>query len=412
MNKPVTTHFSIFAKLDVKTSSSWTTIQEVVDFLELIMTGPAVIRLEEAAYNISATINIHLPYSITLQGMSYGTAAIATATGLTGKPVFKCLSKSYFKMLNFDATTLTNYDKATGEDAIFFLGSGTYNEVKDCSFDRFYNTITDSTNAELWVFETDISNAQRNGIFVHIAIAGAVSKVAETNFISCVRGINLDKGSGATIQLATGGYYNVNAADSAIIYKPATFTSFASIAKTGNTWNSVGKYIEGFDFSRTDGRDANAILVSNAGMGDKKPYCFINVLNSNTTKTITTSITWYKADWGANTASTNCKWTIFNNKIRYQPNSKRNGIYSIAGNLSIDNINRVISICIVKNGNNAIRFGETTLKIMTANEPFQFSFVVFIEEVSVGDYFEIYYTSANSRDRIKIQGIQSLSTTQ
>jgi len=111
MNKPVTTHFSIFAKLDVKTSSSWTTIQEVVDFLELIMTGPAVIRLEEAAYNISATINIHLPYSITLQGMSYGTAAIATATGLTGKPVFKCLSKSYFKMLNFDATTLKQRGK-------------------------------------------------------------------------------------------------------------------------------------------------------------------------------------------------------------------------------------------------------------------------------------------------------------
>lgn len=398
--------------MDVNPNSSWTTLQEAVDFLELHMTGPSVIRLENESYDINETININLPYAITFQGLSYGTASIAAATGLAGKPMFRCLSECYFKMLNFDATTLTGYGTAVGEDAIRFLGSGTYNEIKDCSFDRFYNTITDSTNAELWVFETDISNAQRNGILVHSALAGTVVKVAESDFINCARGVNLDKGSGATIQLATGGYYNATATDSAIIYKPATFTSFASIAITGNSWNSIGKYIEGFDFTRTDARDANAIMVSNAGIGDKKPYCFINVLNSNTTKTITTANTWYKADWGTNTSSTTCKFTIVNNNITYQPLNKRNGIYSIAGNLSVDNINRVISIGIVKNGVTTTRFGETTLRITTQNQPFQFSFVVFLEDIAPGDYFEIYYTSANSGDVIKIQDIQWLVTTQ
>ncbi len=398
--------------LIVAENESWTTIQEAIDFLNIHMFGNTIIKLSFSTYDIGATININLPYALTLQGLSYGTVNINAASGLANKPMFRCLSECYFKMLTFDASTLSNYGTAAGEDAIRFLGSGTYNEVKDCSFDRFYNTITDSTNAELWVFETDISNAQRNGILVHGALPGVILKVAESDFINCKKGINLDKGSGATIQLASGGYYNSSATDTAITYRPSSFTAFASISITGNTWNNTGKYIEGFDFTRTDGRDANAILVSNAGIGDKKPYCFINVLNSNTTKTITTANTWYKADWGANTAFTTCKWTIVDNKITYQPVNKRNAIYTIAGNLSVDKTNSVISIGIVKNGVATTRYGETTLRITTANQPFQFSFVVFLEDIVAGDYFEVYYTSAGSGDVIKIQDIQWLATTQ
>ncbi len=398
--------------LIVAENESWTTIQEAIDFLNIHMFGNTIIKLSFSNYDIGSTININLPYALTLQGLSYGTVNINAASGLANKPMFRCLSECYFKMLTFDASTLSNYGTAAGEDAIRFLGSGTYNEVKDCSFDRFYNTITDSTNAELWVFETDISNAQRNGILVHGALPGVILKVAESDFINCKKGINLDKGSGATIQLASGGYYNSSATDTAITYRPSSFTAFASISITGNTWNNTGKYIEGFDFTRTDGRDANAILVSNAGIGDKKPYCFINVLNSNTTKTITTANTWYKADWGANTAFTTCKWTIVDNKITYQPVNKRNGIYTIAGNLSVDKTNSVISIGIVKNGGATTRYGETTLRITTANQPFQFSFVVFLEDIVAGDYFEVYYTSAGSGDVIKIQDIQWLATTQ
>lgn len=398
--------------LDVNANSSWTTLEEAIEFLDLHMSGPTVLRLGEETYDVSQTIVVDLPYSLTFQGISYGNATIAAASGLAGKPMFRCISDCYFKMLQFDATTLSNYGTASGEDAIRFLGSGTYNEVKDCSFDRFYNALLDSTNAELWVFECDISNAQQNGILVHGAVAGVILKVAETDFIDCARGINLAKGSGATIQLASGGYYNSTGTDTAIIYKPSTFTSYTSISIKGNLWNNTGKYIEGFDFSRTDARDANVILESNAGIGDKKPYCFINVLNSSTTKTITTANTWYKADWGTNTASTTCKWTIVNNKITYQPANKRNGSFTIAGNLSVDNANRVISIGIVKNGVTTTRYGETTLRVTTANQPFQFSFVVYLEDMAAGDYFEIYYTSANNGDVIKIQDIQWLVNTQ
>jgi hypothetical protein len=399
--------------LDVNSNSSWTSIDEVVEYLEEHMVGPTVVRLGEESYDVASTITIDLPYSLTFQGLSYGNSSISAASGLTGKPMFRCVSDCFFKMLSFDATTLTNYGTAAGEDAIRLVGSGTYNEVKDCTFERFYNTILDSSDAELWVFETDISNARNSGILVHSGDTGVIVKVAETDFIGCKRGLNLDKAVAATIQLASGGYYNTGGTDTAITYHPATFKDFTSISITGNSWNSIGKYIEGFDFTLSNKRDANAILESNAGVGDSKPKCFINVLNNNANQvTISSANTWYKANWGSNTASSTCKWTIEDNKITFQPTNKRNGWFTIAGNLSVNQINRVISIGVVKNGATGVRYGETTLRITTANQPFQFSFVVYLEDIGPNDYFEIYHTSANGSDIVKIQDIQWLVNTQ
>lgn len=222
----------------------------------------------------------------------------------------------------------------------------------------------------------------------------------------------MDKGSSATIQLMSGSYPNENSTDTAIVYSSATFTTPLIISITGNSWNNTGKFLEGFDFTRTDGRDANIILESNAGSGDKKPHCFINVLNSSTTKTLNNSGTWYKSDWGSNTSTVICKWTIAGNKITFQPTNKRNGIFSISGNLSVNQSNRNISIGIVKNGVTTTRYGETTLRTNTSNQPYQFSFIAFLEEIAPGDYFEIYYNTSSGGDVVKIQDIQWLVTTQ
>ncbi|MGB5007811.1 MAG: hypothetical protein WBO39_12810 [Ferruginibacter sp.] len=399
--------------MDVSVNSSWQTVQEAIEFLNLHMTGPAIIRLGSGSFNITETQTIDLPYTLTIQGSSFGASTIAAAPGLEGKPMFRCISDCYFKMLQFDATKLSGYGTATGEDAIRFVGSDTYNEIKDCNFDRFYNTILDSTNAELWIFETDIYNAQNHGILIHSAEDSVVVKVAETDFINCKTGIHMSKGSKAIIQLSSGGYYNASASDTAINYTASSFTSFRNISITGNTWNNTGKYIEGFDFTRTDGRDANAKVESNAGMGDQKPNCFINVINSSTTKTLTTINTWYKVDWGTNTSSETCKWTIASNKITYQPANSRNGIFIISGNLSVNNSNQNISITIVKNGNSAIKYGETTIRVTTLNQPFPFSFIAYLPNMLPGDYFEIYYSNpTNGGQVVKIQDIQWLVNTQ
>ena len=404
--------------MDVNSEGSWTTIQEAMEYLAVHMDGPTVIRLGAQTYNIPSTIVINLPFAVTIQGLSYGTSTIAAATGLAGKPMFRCLSDCYFKMLQFDATTLTGYGTAANEDAIRLLGSGTYNEIKDCTFDRFYNTILDSSNAELWLFESDISNAQRNGILIHGGVDSVTVKVAQTDFIGCARGINLSKGNKATIQLESGGYYNVASTDTAILYKPATFTSMISVAIKGNSWNNTGKYIEGFDFSRSDGRDANVIMESNAGIGDKKPYSHITVLNSATTTTLTTTNTWYKVAWNNTlTTFTTSKWTITNasgnvNRITYQPLNRRDGYFIISGNLSCSATNSTISIGIVKNGASGTRYGETTLRTANSGTASQFTTVVYLSDIAPGDYFELWASTTTGGDIITMLDLLWLAQTQ
>lgn len=397
--------------LDVSANSSWTSIEEAIEFLEEHMSGPTVLRLSDESYEITETVVIDLDYPLTILGASYGMSSIVAGTGLTGKPMFRCISDCYFKMLDFDATTLSNYGTLAGEDAIRLVGSGTYNEVKDCTFENFYNTILDSTNAELWVFETDISNATNNGILIHGNTPGVTVKVAETDFIGCNKGVNMSKGSNATIQLASGGYYQTTG--TAILYQPTTFTNFTSISITGNSWDNSGTYISGFDFTRSDGRDKNAILESNAGMGDQRPNCFINVLNSSTPKTLSTFNTWYKADWGSNTSVETCKWSVSSNRITYQPTNRRNGLFTVSGNLSVNSNSQNISIAIVKNGNSSVRYGETTLRVVTSGQPFQFSFNAYVNNVAPGDYFEIWYSNLTSSGKeIIIQDIQWIANTQ
>jgi len=391
--------------LNVDENSSWTSIGEVMDFLNLHVTGPVVVRFTDASYDLSETITIDLPYPITFQGSSFGVSTITAASGLANKPMFRCISDCNFKMLQFDATALSGYGTVAGEDAIRFTGSGTYNEIKDCWFDRFYNAVLDSTNAELWIFESDIVNAQHNGILIHSAEDSVIIKVAETDFTGCKIGIHMEKGNKAIIQLSSGGYYNSSATDTAIVYNPSGFTSFVNIHITGNLWNNTGRFIDGFDFSRSDGRDANAFIQNNAGDGDHIPSCKIDVNNNVSTTTVTTGGAWVKANW-TNTSFYTTKWTIGNNRITYQPTNRRNAFIIITGNISINNPNKTVSIGIVKNGITTTIIGETDLRLTMAGQPYQFSTVIYLSDIGPGDYFELYCTSSSNGDIISFLDVQ------
>jgi len=397
---------------EVSPKGSWTSIPEIIAFLNEHMNAPAMIRLGSESYAIASTQVIDLPYPITFQGMSFGHTTIAAATGLANLPMFRCVSECYFKMLMFDATTLPSYGTLAGEDAIRLVGSGTYHEIKDCTFDGFYNTILDSSDAELWLFECDISNAHNNGILIHSNVPGTKVRVAETDFISCVKGINFDKATNAEIQLSSGSYLNANATDTAIKYNPTDF-SFTEIQITGNMFNNVGKFIKGFDFTRSDGRDANAYIESNAGYETKRPHCKMNVLNNVATTTVATAGTWVKANW-TNTSQYLCKFSMSNNRITYQSTQTYDGLMTISGNVICNNDAKILSLAIIKNGNYADRYGETSVKIMNSgsNYPHQFSTNVYLEDMSQGDYYELWITSSSNSDVYKIQDLQWYTITQ
>ena len=313
-------------------------------------------------------------------------------------------------MIIFDAGTLSGYGSGAGEDAIHLTGNGTYHEIKDCTFDGFYNAIADLSDAELWLFECDITNSHNNGLLINSSVPAATVKVSETDFTDNIVGVNLLAGSDATVTLNSGFYSNQNDTDVAILYNPSAF-SFSNLIITGNSWNFVGTGISGFDFSRTDGRDANAFIENNAGIEDERPHCNINVVNNSLTTTCALVSSWYKANW-INTSSVTTSFTINNNRITYQPVKPRGVYLVISGDVTTTNNSGVVTIAIVKNDITTSRYGETALRITTANQPFQFSTVTYLEYVAKGDYFELYCSSSNSDDVLIFRDINCYASTQ
>jgi len=395
--------------LDVGPDEPFQSLSDAIDYLEVHMKGPVILRLGSETVYLEHTETINLPYPLTIQGSTYGSGTIVPGPGLAGNPMFRCLSETYFKMLIFDATPLTGYGSSPGEDAIRLVGSDEYHEIKDSSFEGFYNAVVDSSNAELWMFECDIVDARNSGLILHSADPGATVKVSETDFTNCKNGILLSKGSDVRFNVMNG-VFTTGATDNAIVYN-STDLSFSSVVITNNTHDAVGNGLVGFDFTRTDGRDANSYIENNPGFKTSLPHCKLNVVNNNSTVTTTVANSWYKAAW-TNTSVITTNYLVDNNRITYQPSTSRDIVIFISGNVQVNSTNRVITVGIVENGNTSIRYGETTLRVTVANQPFQFSTVIYIEDVEKDDYFELFCSSQNNGDVLRFQDINWYVTAQ
>lgn len=394
--------------LDISEMASWTSISEIIAFLNLHIAGPTVVRLDGGTYTISATQTINLLYPVTFEGLSYGESTIAGTAGVSGSPLFICETECYFKMLNFTA-----YANAAGNDAIHFTGSGKYHEVKNCSFSGFNKAIVSTNNSDLWIFETNFEGCTGAGIEIAAGSAsGAFLKVSEDDFVQCAKGVSLLSGVAETVSIYNSTFYNtISGTDIGILYNSATFTTFISMFISGNSWNNQGTYVSGFDFARDDGRDANALLENNSGMEDKIPFCKINVTNNlDTTKIITNGV--FKKAKFTNTSTFTCKWTLANNQITYQPANKRDVICYIACNVQVSNVNRDVDICIIKNGDIATKYGQMTCRAKESNVQYPVSTNVYIPGISPGDYLELWVTSSTSGDVIIVQDLSWMTNTQ
>lgn len=159
----------------------------------------------------------------------------------------------------------------------------------------------------------------------------------------------------------------------------------------------MGAKISGFDFSRPDGRDANVYIEGNTGSEDRKPHCDISVVDNTSSFTCSVANQWYKATWNT-TSSFTINWLVEDNRITYLPLKSRNVYVIITGDIMVGSNNRIITLALIKNGNSALRYGETTLRITTPNQPFQFSTVIYLQDVSNNDYFELHCSSRNPGD--------------
>ena len=410
---------------DVSSTGSWVNIKEAIEFLAIHMPGPSVIRLSGEVYTIDATQIINLPYPLTIEGVSYGATTITPATGVENSPLFRCQTEAYFKKLAFNGAALSGYGDNANEDGIQLEGATEYYEIKDCSFEHFNRTIVLENNVQLWLFETDIVDAVAAGIEIDAATAnGAQLTASECDFTDSEIGINLSSGVNATVNIVNCTFYNA-AGQTGISYDPTNFTAFNAMFITNNAWNNIGTFISGFDFSRADGRDANAFVQNNAGAGDKNPNLYLNITNNATATTTVTSTTWYKLNWDyTKCTSIPTKWTVTNtsgglanvNRITYQPDNKNDGYITISGNIITSASTATLNIGLVKNPGSATsalataitRYGETTLRPGTANVPFQFSTVIYLSDIAPGDVFELWCNSSNNGTSITVQDMQML----
>jgi len=394
---------------NVDTNGSWTSISEVLAFLNLHIEEPSVVQFCGGAFSVTETQVINLPFPVTFQGTSFGETELAGTAGVSGTPMFACETECYFKMLVFTAFT-----NSPGNDAIHFTGAETYNEVKDSYFNGFCKGIVTSTNTDLWIFEDDFDNCADAAIEIAAGSSiGGRLRVSECDFTNCLKGIHLLSGVSETVSVYNGAFYNTpSGQDIGILYVPATFTAFTSIFISNTAWNNQGIYISGFDFTRSDGRDANADIVNNIGIENEIPHCKINVVNNSNTTTISNNGTFYKPTWTNATTSFTCKWTLSGNKMTYQTNNTRDIWAIISGDLTVNNANRVITIAIYKNGITGTKYGETDLRVTNSNQPFQFSTVIFVPKMTKNDYLELYVTSSSSNDVVTFRDVQWFTNTQ
>src|SRR5205085_3316231 len=128
-----------------------------------------------------------------------------------------------------------------------------------------------------------------------------------------------------------------------------------------------------------------------------------------TTTVLALTTTWYKVNWDyLKTTSSTCKWTVTNaaggignvNRLAYQPTNRRDAFITISGNIMTNQATSVINIGLVKNPSTTsalatgiTRYGETTLRPGVANQPIQFSTVIYLPDIAPTDYFELWTNS-------------------
>lgn len=384
-------------------NGDFATIKEGVDWFNTNATHGTAILLDGNTHVVSDTItvnNIH-GVALTIRGLGSASTFIKSTTGLTNKPMFNIKTNCDVTRVTIDGSNLAGYGSLTNENAfVFDTNAGIYSELTDIIIDGFYTAIIDTIGCCLFIFNFIISNCT-NGVVAN-SLSGAFScKDLEIgNFENCDIGIDLKSATNANI-IINACIFELGAAQVAIKYDGTNFL-YDQLSIFNCRWNKTGTFLSGFDFTLV--RDADIEIVSNIGIENKRPHAKINVVGNVSTTTITTAGTYYKAVF-TNTNYYTVKMTIANNKATYQSTHPDDLVMWISGNVSANNKNRNVIACIVKNGVDTTQYGLFTVRTATANQPYGFSFSVYLQDVTKDDFFEIYLTSSTNGDVLTVQDV-------
>lgn len=377
------------------------TIQAAIAWLSTgsNMVGNSELFLEAQTFDVPDTISINLNYHLSIRSYDLGSCKIQAATGLTNKPMFNLTSSVWFERVSFYGGSLANYGTLATENCVIISGTQ-YHEITAMEMKNFYDGIKMTGNAQLWVFNSFFENMEGKGIRIYAD--GATSLDCEVNtFINCNSCIGLDKSSAGEWHILTNLFQNGDASQVCVTYDPANYTYTDDPVGAQNTWNNIGTFSGGFDYSRADGRDANIFVIGNSGREDKQPHFKVNVIGNTTATTITTAGTFYPAAF-TNGDSYTCKYTLENNKYTHQPRNIGDATIWIMGNLSVNGTNRTVTVTLRKNGVTT-NISPVTTRCAVSGQPYFFGITAYISTMAATDFFEIYVTSSTNGDLVTLE---------
>jgi hypothetical protein len=477
------------------------TLKEAVDWFNASATACTEILLDGCDHDIADTVTVNNgSYDLQIRGLGSAVTYLKAASGLTDKPMFNLKTNCDLNKFTATGSTLTTptvYGTRAGENFITFdTNMETYHEITDFFADTFKIGIADLIGKEIFLFNYVISScAVGTQINYSGTPAGIVTLDVEVgNFESCPIGIDLLQATKSNFILNHLVFIHDNGSDIGIKYTGGAFV-YQTISNILNcTYNYVGSLISGFDFERTDGRDANIIIKGNVGIEDKVPHAKLNIVDNTTITTLTTQNVYYKAQ-GINSktnvkcdaAATGGTFTLtigaettgainysatpltMQNNIRtavealtavttvtvttvvnatewniefitvsegfVRPHSATNsltsvtsitvtpsfyvnkvkcledrmtllsgypidGVMWICGNIISSKTGDVVNVALKKN--NAKIMCPFSVRCTTSTQPYAFSMVVYLDNITLNDYFEIFLSDATSSNETAI----------
>jgi hypothetical protein len=386
-------------RIIVGTKGHFTTVKAAVDYFNANAASNTEILIDGGIHAVADTITVNdSTHELQIRGLGSNVTKLQAATGLLNKPMFVFKTPCSINKVSLIGSTLSTYGTHAGENAINYDAlNAMYSEVTDIIIDTFNIGVYDTIGTNLFLYNFVIDNCVVAGYRINTTGSNAYFDCEVGSFYNNGISIDLLKANTGGFLIDTLTFDNVGA-QTAIKYTGGTgnFINAGVCQITGCSYNNVGTFVSGFDFTLASGRDANIIVLYNTGTENKNPHAKINVLNNASTTTITNPATFYKAVY-TNTSSYTCKFTIADNRVTYQPTNARDVMMWVSCNVISTQTNRNVDIAIVKNGNTALGlFGQMTCRISTASVPFTISTNVYLPDVTATDYYEVWVTNSGT----------------
>jgi hypothetical protein len=485
---------SLVNRINVGTNGKYATLKEAVDWFNASATANTEILLDGGNHNIADTITVNnSSYNLAIRGLGFKQTYLNAATGLTNKPMFDVKTNCTFNRLVGVGSTLGSYGSAAGENFITLSGSGGhFIYFHDVSCDTFKIGLADLSGDDVLGVDFILDTCGKGVEINHTGTASI--DLERANLVDCSIGIDLVKATNHSFIFRDLIFFNP-ALGIGIKYDGSNYTYGTQFSQiVGCSYNNVGTFLSGFDFTRRDGRDKDIIIINNIGIENKNPHCKINVVDNTTATTVTTAGTYYKVgdvfsktriifnnaatagtwtitvddqttaaiQWNASAANIKsaiealsnvttvtvtqitaskewtvqfetategwvnqtvdisglstttsaeviksfytCKATLDQNQIKYQPSNTIDCVTIICGNLQVNQVNRSVTIGVKKNNTGQI-ISPMTVRCGSANQPYPFSLVAYLDEVIKDDYFELFVTSSTNGDQVIVQDL-------